>query len=57
MRDLTNDEVSFVYGAGSSPCPPSKGSNGKKSKSKKSKSKKSGSKGRSSHGRGSKGYY
>ena len=48
MRDLSTDELGFVYGAGHrgkncSPKPPrcGKGSKSKKSKSKKSKSKKS----------------
>ena len=47
---LTNEEAGFVYGAGCSPCPPTKGSKGKKSNSKHSQGKHSGSKGKKSGG-------
>ena len=48
MRDLTTEEAGFVYGAGSSPCPPTKGSKGKKSQGKGSGGKSSGGKNKNS---------
>lgn len=57
MRDLSTQELGFVYGAGCSPCPPSKGrkrsSGSKGSCGKGSRGKGSGSRGKGSRGKGS----
>ena len=50
MRDLQTSELGFVYGAGSSPVPPSNNCGGKAPKNKGSKNKGSKNKGSRSNG-------